>query len=292
MAARCSSTTDARRDALPRRGTAAGDLAAARHGASPEDRRHAEHALLGGRRLGQHRVADAGVARHVGAPHVLERVRVRGGRHVGEVERLDVGGVLEDRGQLRREGVDLLVGQLQPSQLGHVGHLIARQRSHRAGHRRGGPGAPEPVGGGRSGPPLDELVQLAVGRPEVDVALPLVARHLVVGADPGRAQLGHGRVEVADEEADRATGRPSSEPVTARVVPSGRAKTSASMPRASAGATPRTSRTNVAIGARRREAADEGEAEDLHQRGSRHILMRLGPSGSGISPASTKPWRR
>ena len=67
-----------------------------------EDRRHAEHAVLGGGRLGQHRVADAGVAHDVVAHDVGQRVRVRGGRHVGQVERLDVGGVLEDRGELRR----------------------------------------------------------------------------------------------------------------------------------------------------------------------------------------------
>ena len=43
---------------------------------------------------------------------------------------------------------------------------------------------------------------------------------------------------------------PSSEPVTATVVPSGRAKTSASMPRASSGTSPRTSRTKAAISGR------------------------------------------
>ena len=113
--------------ARPHRG---GDLERRVIGCLAQHRRHAEHAVFGGGRLGQHRVADAGVAHDVVADDVGQRVRVRGGRHVGQVERLDVGGVLEDRRQLRGERVELLVGQLEPSQLGDVRHLIPRDRSH------------------------------------------------------------------------------------------------------------------------------------------------------------------
>ena len=65
------------------------------------------------------------------------------GSHVGQVERLHVGGVLEDRRQLGREGVELLVGQLQPSQLGHVGHVVSGELGHRPAIVGAGPDDPE-----------------------------------------------------------------------------------------------------------------------------------------------------
>ena len=78
-------------------------------GASPEDRRDPEPAVLGRRaprpaprRGSRHRRGD------VGAQHVRQRVRVRRRRHVVEVEGLDVGGVLEDRRQLGGERVELV----------------------------------------------------------------------------------------------------------------------------------------------------------------------------------------
>ena len=69
----------------------------------------------------------------VGPQHVLQGVRVRGRRHVVEVERLDVGGVVEHRGELPGEGLELVVGQLEPGQAGDVRDLVGGDAaSHRS----------------------------------------------------------------------------------------------------------------------------------------------------------------
>ena len=48
------------------------------------------------------------------------------GFDVGNVERLDVVGVVEDVGELAGEGVELVVGQFQPRQKRHMRHFLSR----------------------------------------------------------------------------------------------------------------------------------------------------------------------
>ena len=50
-----------------------------------------------------------------------------------------------------------------------------------------------------------QLVDVAVGGPEVGAPVPCVDGHLVVGWNAGGAQLGRGRIDVVDEETDGPT---------------------------------------------------------------------------------------
>ena len=63
----------------------------------------------------------------VGAEHVDERQRVRGGRHVVGVERGDLRRVLEDHPELTGEVLDLVVGQREARQLRDVLDVGARE---------------------------------------------------------------------------------------------------------------------------------------------------------------------
>src|SRR5690606_19098703 len=66
----------------------------------------------------------------VGAQHVLERVGVRGGGHVVDVEGLDVASVVEHLGELVGERAELVVGQLEPRQPRHVRDVVAGDLRH------------------------------------------------------------------------------------------------------------------------------------------------------------------
>ena len=83
-------------------------------------RGHPEPAVLGRRRGGEHLVAVERRPHLVGAQHVLERQRVRGGRDVVERQRLDVGGVTEDARELRGQVLDLGVGERETRELRDV----------------------------------------------------------------------------------------------------------------------------------------------------------------------------
>ena len=129
-----------------------------------EDRRHAELAVLDRRRGAQHLVAIDARLHHVVAQHVHERVRMRRRRYAVGVERFDVGRVLEDRGELPGEQVELVVGQLQARQPATWATSSRVMRSAMAAHRTvvadaaptagsvridGGGLLPPVVGGGR-----------------------------------------------------------------------------------------------------------------------------------------------
>ena len=149
MAARCSSTTSAARcrsgpDVGGDATADAGPGGSARHGASPRMRRHPEPAVLGVGRLGQHLVAVEAGLDHVVAQHVAQRQRVGGRRHAGGVEGRDVGGVLEDGAELLGEALQLVVGEVEAGQPGHVGDVGPGDASAMAvmvgGALRAGPG--------------------------------------------------------------------------------------------------------------------------------------------------------
>src|SRR5581483_4042197 len=89
-------------------------------GSFPQDAGYAEPVVLGRRCLCQHLVAVEAGLDLVGAQDVLERQRVGGGRHVGSVELLDVGGVVEHGAELGGEHLELVVGHGQARQAGHV----------------------------------------------------------------------------------------------------------------------------------------------------------------------------
>ena len=62
---------------------------------------------------------------HVGPQHVDEAGTGAPSADVGDVERLDVGGVVEHGGELAGEHVELVVGQPQAGEPGHVGDVVA-----------------------------------------------------------------------------------------------------------------------------------------------------------------------
>ena len=136
-AARASSTTD-RADRSPERTAAASvaaDGPAAAHGASPTMRgtRNRPSSTVG--RGGQHLVAVEAGPGLVGTEHVAHRQRVGRRRHPGQIEGGHVGGVVEHRGQLPGEAVELLVGQRR----GGPGGPRGPRRRGRAGRRLDGP---------------------------------------------------------------------------------------------------------------------------------------------------------
>ncbi len=45
--------------------------------------------------------------------------------HIPDIERLDVGRMIEDVTELAGEPIDLVIGQLKPRQAGHVDHVVA-----------------------------------------------------------------------------------------------------------------------------------------------------------------------
>ena len=75
--------------------------------------------------LGQHLVAVEARPGLVRAQHVGHGHGVGGGLDPGQVERGDVGGVVEHLCELTREQVQLLLGQVQAGQGGHVGDVLA-----------------------------------------------------------------------------------------------------------------------------------------------------------------------
>jgi hypothetical protein len=90
----------------------------------PQDTGDAKAVLVHVRRLAQHLGTVEAGCHDVLAQDILEREGVGGGRHALDVERLDVGGVLQDPGELGRVLVQLVVGQAQPGEARHVGDLF------------------------------------------------------------------------------------------------------------------------------------------------------------------------
>ena len=120
------SRLEVRRDLL-RRGSQRVD--AAHLGA---DRRDAETAV---RRVGREReqlLAGPRRTRHVLAEAVRERERVRGRRHLAEVELRDVPDVLEDAREIVQEAVDLVIREADAGEVGGVQHVVSVE-SHRLG---------------------------------------------------------------------------------------------------------------------------------------------------------------
>ena len=70
--------------------------------------------------------------RIVGPEDVLQGQRMGGGLDTGGVEGGHLGGVVEDHGQLAGIEIELLVGQFDPGQAGHVGGVVAGElvRAH------------------------------------------------------------------------------------------------------------------------------------------------------------------
>ena len=124
-AARCSSTTS--RGLASRRPGRRPRCSIARHGGlSPR---------IGGTRNRPSSAAGAAAStssrsRHghddVVAQHVGERVRLGHRLDVVEVERVDVGGVLEDRRELVGVVLELVGGQIEPGQARHMGNVLSR----------------------------------------------------------------------------------------------------------------------------------------------------------------------
>src|SRR5215207_5057277 len=127
IAARCCSTTSAAR-ASPAR-TASTISATVRRVAmsafTADHRRHAEAAVLGLRRCRQDLVAVEGRLLDVVTHDVDEPVRLRHRRHVGEVEGVDVGEVLEHVAELGGGRLELVRRELEPSQPGNLGDDVA-----------------------------------------------------------------------------------------------------------------------------------------------------------------------
>ena len=147
MAARCSSTTSRARAGPGADRVGQGGRRSGRgHGASPRIRgtRNRWSSTAGAW------ASTSSRSRHgrdlVGPQHVGDRHGVGGGRHAGEVQGGHVGGVVEHLGQLPGEQVELLLGQLEAGQAGHVGHLVAGEsgpaRWGRSIRRHGRPGPP------------------------------------------------------------------------------------------------------------------------------------------------------
>ena len=98
--------------------------------------------VLDGRCLPEHLVAVQARHRLVGTQHVGDGHGVGGGLHPGQVQRGDVGGVIEHLGELTGEQVELLLAQVQAGQVGHVGDVLAGE-SGGFGHQAGAsPGPP------------------------------------------------------------------------------------------------------------------------------------------------------
>ena len=111
-------------------------------------RRHSASPMIGGTRKrpstasgrgGEHLVAVEAGLDDVVAQHVAQRVRLRHRLDGGEVELVDVGEVLEHVAELGRRAVDLVVGQRQPGQPGHVDHVGGRDAVGHGGEASGGP---------------------------------------------------------------------------------------------------------------------------------------------------------
>ena len=115
------------------------------HGASPEDAGHPEAVVLDRRAPGPSTSSRSRQGRTSSGRSTLVSGQGVGGRlHPGQVERGHVGGVVEHLGQLPGEQVELLLGQLEAGQGGHVGHVGAgeavRARPSGGGGARGRPG--------------------------------------------------------------------------------------------------------------------------------------------------------
>ena len=109
IAARCSSTDVGRGPLAGANGASDVD---GRSRLLPEDRRHAEPVVLDRRcRRAAPRRDRRSASIVVGAQHVHQGIRVRGRRDVVDVECLDVGRVVEHRGELVGEQVELVVGE-------------------------------------------------------------------------------------------------------------------------------------------------------------------------------------
>ena len=111
--ARCSSTTS-RAERSPARTAAA--ISTRGHGASPRIRgtRNRPSSAAGACASTSSRSRPGRDV--VGPEHVHQRQRMRGRRHAVEVERGDVGGVVEDRAELAGELLDLVVGEREAGQ--------------------------------------------------------------------------------------------------------------------------------------------------------------------------------
>ena len=88
---------------------------------------HLEPPVLDGGRLRQDLVPVERGPRLVGTRHVAKGERVRGGLDPFGVEGSELGGMGDHRGQLGRVEVELIVGQVDAGQAGHVGGVVAGQ---------------------------------------------------------------------------------------------------------------------------------------------------------------------
>jgi hypothetical protein len=113
----------------------------------PRARRHPEAVVLDRGRHRQHLGPVEARADHVLPQHVDEREGVAGRRHPLGVERLHVLGVVEHGGQLDGEQVELLVGERQAGEVGHVGDVVAGDALGHAGIVEAGRGVPTAAGG-------------------------------------------------------------------------------------------------------------------------------------------------
>ena len=94
-------------------------------------RRDAEGVVVALGRVREHVLERQRRPRLVVAPDVHELERVRGRRHVGELELGHLRHGVEDRGELLAEALDLLLGQVEARELRDVQHLLPRDRHRR-----------------------------------------------------------------------------------------------------------------------------------------------------------------
>jgi hypothetical protein len=95
------------------------------HGASPGDELRDDEGPVGhARRGGERLVAREGGGGDVVVEGAREGGDVAGGRHVGEVERREVGDVVDDALELRGEGGELVVAEVEAGEVGGGAHAL------------------------------------------------------------------------------------------------------------------------------------------------------------------------
>ncbi len=154
-------------------------------------------AVLGNRCRLEQVVAGQRRHHHIGTQDIGHRQRKRRGLHIADIEGFDVGGVIEDVAELAGEPIDLVVGQLEPGEVGHMDHIVASDAfGHGAKGYAGDPSTLRCVSPHRFLSPqwIEAVREIRsdyadrVGAPEFDVA----ANVTVTGAPFGPGQiLGH-----------------------------------------------------------------------------------------------------
>ncbi|MEY2940038.1 MAG: hypothetical protein RIS58_1025 [Actinomycetota bacterium] len=96
---------------------------------------HAEAAVFGSGRNGEHFVAIETGLDDVVTQHVLQRQRLGKWRDIGEVEFVDVAEVIQHARELGRHQIEFFRVQVQTSKPGDFGDHVARQTSTRFGGR-------------------------------------------------------------------------------------------------------------------------------------------------------------